>query len=188
MTGVQKHTLIWTASKRFTVVFENNTATCFLYTTIVPGQPTSLSKEACLYAGADWLSLCVSQRVAKSNLYGWKLFSIYVQWNSSFKPPTNLNSLISPAESGLEKTGPPVLVHLPGNVKGNITLAYMFDSVRQMWQKWLPSLLQFPLLTKPWDLGWWTLKKWAFLCIWIPQSFASALGSGTNTLRFFHSE
>ena len=85
-----------------------------------------------MYEGADWLSLFVSQRVARSRVYGLKLFSIYVQWNSSFKPPTNLKSLISPAESGLEKTGPSVLIDLPGNVKGNITLAYMFDSVRQM--------------------------------------------------------
>ena len=35
---------------------------------MVPGQPAGLSKEACLYAGADWLSSSVSQRVARSQV------------------------------------------------------------------------------------------------------------------------
>ena len=55
--------------KHFTVhVFENNTATCFVYATVVIGQPAGLSKEACLYADSDWLSLSVSHRVARSQL------------------------------------------------------------------------------------------------------------------------
>ena len=56
---------ICTASKRFTVVFGNSTATCFVYTTMVLGQSAGLSKEACSFASADWLSSSVSQRVAR---------------------------------------------------------------------------------------------------------------------------
>ena len=40
-------------------VFENSTDTCFVYTTRVLGQPAELSKEACLYASADWLNSSV---------------------------------------------------------------------------------------------------------------------------------
>ena len=39
--------------KRFTIVFNKNTATSFVYTIVVLGQPAGLSKEACLYADAD---------------------------------------------------------------------------------------------------------------------------------------
>ena len=42
-----------------------NTDTCFVYTTIVLGQPGGLSKEVFLYAGADWLSSSVCHRVAR---------------------------------------------------------------------------------------------------------------------------
>ena len=42
--------------------------TRFAYTTFVRGQPTGLSKEACLHAGADWLSSTVSQRVVRDQL------------------------------------------------------------------------------------------------------------------------
>ena len=53
-----------TDPQRSTVVLETSTATCFGYTTVVPGKPARLSKEACLYASTDWLSSYVSQRVA----------------------------------------------------------------------------------------------------------------------------
>ena len=45
-TRVPTHGSTCTAPKRFTVVFEKNTVTYFCL----------LSKEACLYAGADWLA------------------------------------------------------------------------------------------------------------------------------------
>ena len=54
-----------TAPQHFAVVLENSMATCFVYTAVVLGQPTGLSKQACLCAGADWLGSSVSQRVAK---------------------------------------------------------------------------------------------------------------------------
>ena len=77
-TRVRIHASICTALKRFTVVFENNTATNFVYTAMVLGQPNGLSKEARLYAGADWLSSPVSQRVARGQLQSqtkWELTS-----------------------------------------------------------------------------------------------------------------
>ena len=37
------------------VVFENRTHTRFVYIRVVLAQPASMSKEVCLYAGADWL-------------------------------------------------------------------------------------------------------------------------------------
>lgn len=46
----------------FTVVFENNRATCFVYNTMVLGSPASLSKEAWLCVGADWLRSSVGWR------------------------------------------------------------------------------------------------------------------------------
>ena len=49
-------------------VFESSTATCFVYTTVVLGQPAGLSKEACLYAGAEWLTVFVSRRMARGQL------------------------------------------------------------------------------------------------------------------------
>ena len=64
-TLVRTGALICTASKCFTLVFENNTVTCFVYITVVLGQSASLSKEACLYADADWLGSSVSQRAWK---------------------------------------------------------------------------------------------------------------------------
>ena len=42
---------IWRRFLRFVVVSENNTGTCIVYTTVVLGQVTGLSKELCLYAG-----------------------------------------------------------------------------------------------------------------------------------------
>ena len=45
---------------RMTVVFDNNKTTSFVYTAMLLGQLVGLSKEACLYAGADWLSLSVN--------------------------------------------------------------------------------------------------------------------------------
>ena len=32
-------------------------ATCCVYASVVLGQPTDLSKEVCLFMGADWLKL-----------------------------------------------------------------------------------------------------------------------------------
>ena len=48
--------------------FEHNTAACFVRTTMVLGQPVGLSKDACFYAGADWLSWPVNQRGARGPL------------------------------------------------------------------------------------------------------------------------
>ena len=51
---------------RFAVLFENNVTTCFVDTTVELEQPAVLSNEACcLYAGVDWLSSSVRQRVAR---------------------------------------------------------------------------------------------------------------------------
>ena len=36
---------------------------CFVYITMVLGQPAGLPEEAYLYASADWLSSSVSQRI-----------------------------------------------------------------------------------------------------------------------------
>ena len=37
-------------------------AMCFVYTAVILGQPTGLSKGLCLYMGADWLKLiCQSE-------------------------------------------------------------------------------------------------------------------------------
>ena len=47
--------------KRLTVVFENNTAACFVYTTMVHEEPAGLSEEVCSYEGADWLNSSVNQ-------------------------------------------------------------------------------------------------------------------------------
>ena len=41
---------------------------CFVYTTMVLGQPAWVSKEAYLYANAYWLSLSVGQKVARDHL------------------------------------------------------------------------------------------------------------------------
>ena len=43
-------------------------ATCFVYTTVVLGQPANLSKQACLYMDATWLSSTVSHRVVAGKL------------------------------------------------------------------------------------------------------------------------
>ena len=53
------------ARKRFIVVFENSTTTCFIYTAMVLGQPVGLYKEEYLHASADWLNSSVSQRAAR---------------------------------------------------------------------------------------------------------------------------
>ena len=53
--------MLGTALKRFAVVFENNTATCFVFTTVGLRHPTGLI----VYAGADWISSPVSQRAAR---------------------------------------------------------------------------------------------------------------------------
>ena len=55
-TWDETHGSICTAPKPFTVVFENNTATGFVY----------CLRGKCLYSGAEWLSSSLSQRVAKS--------------------------------------------------------------------------------------------------------------------------
>ena len=62
---VQTHDSICTAPKHFTIVSENGTATRFVYSTIILGQPAGLSQEACLHAGADWLRSSVNQWVAR---------------------------------------------------------------------------------------------------------------------------
>ena len=41
-------------------------AKCFVYNTMIGSQLAGLSKEACLYAGTDWLNLLVSQIVCQS--------------------------------------------------------------------------------------------------------------------------
>ena len=56
-TCVRTYGSICTALKRFTVVLENNAATCFVYTARALGQHAGLSKEVCVYVGADWLKL-----------------------------------------------------------------------------------------------------------------------------------
>ena len=52
-------------SKALHLVFENNTDTYFVYTTMVFEQPAGLYNEASIFAGADWLGLSVSQEVAR---------------------------------------------------------------------------------------------------------------------------
>ena len=49
------------AAERFAVVLKDSMAMCFVYTTVEPGQPTSLSKEACFH-------VAVSQRVVRSQV------------------------------------------------------------------------------------------------------------------------
>ena len=47
------------------IVFENSTGTCFVYIPVSLAQVARfMSKEVCLYAGADWLKL-KCQRVAR---------------------------------------------------------------------------------------------------------------------------
>ena len=46
------------------VVFENNTASSFDYTTLVLGQPGGFSMEAYLYCECQLAKLSVSQKVA----------------------------------------------------------------------------------------------------------------------------
>ena len=69
-----------TASERFTVVFRNNTATSVLclHYSVVLGQPAGPSKEAHLYASADWLSSSASQSLARGPL----LMSLATHWSS----------------------------------------------------------------------------------------------------------
>ena len=49
--------------------FKNSTDTCFefVYITMVLGQPAGLSKEVCLYVGADWLKPEVGERSRASS-------------------------------------------------------------------------------------------------------------------------
>ena len=57
------------SSKSLTVVFENNKASIFFsFFFFLSLQRAGLSKEACLYAGAEWLNSSVSQSLAKSQL------------------------------------------------------------------------------------------------------------------------
>ena len=42
---------------------------CFVYTTVVRGQPIGLLKKMCLHAGTDWLCSSVSQRLVRGQLY-----------------------------------------------------------------------------------------------------------------------
>ena len=58
-TCVQTYGSAWTNPKRFTVVFENSTATSFVYTTMVYGQPAGLSREA--FEGGRWLAKLICQ-------------------------------------------------------------------------------------------------------------------------------
>ena len=78
---VQTYSLICTATKHFTLVFKNNTAKCFVYTTAILRQTAGLSKGVCLYAGSDWLQLNC-QRVVRGQvlcvaLVWWKCW-----WNT----------------------------------------------------------------------------------------------------------
>ena len=51
------------------IVFENRTDTRFACIRVVLGQPASLSKEVCLYAGADWLyRICQPEGAERSVL------------------------------------------------------------------------------------------------------------------------
>ena len=54
----------------FTFLFEKkkNTTTGFVYATVVLGHVAGLSEKACLYAGADWLSSLVNQRLVSGQL------------------------------------------------------------------------------------------------------------------------
>ena len=48
---------------------ENSTGTCFVYITMLLAQTARVSKEACLYADADWLKLiCQSESGERSLL------------------------------------------------------------------------------------------------------------------------
>ena len=47
---------------------EQNMGTGFIYTTLALGQSLGLSKRVCLYAGTDWLSSYVSQRVVRGQM------------------------------------------------------------------------------------------------------------------------
>ena len=47
---------------------EQNMGTGFIYTTLALGQSLGLSKGVCLYAGTDWLSSYVSQRVVRGQM------------------------------------------------------------------------------------------------------------------------
>ena len=51
--------------KRFTVVLESSAATCFVYIAMVLRQPADLSKEVCLYVGADWLKLISQSEIGE---------------------------------------------------------------------------------------------------------------------------
>ena len=51
-----------TDPKHLMIVPDNGMVTCFVHITVTLGQPAGLSKEVCLYAGADWLKLiCQSE-------------------------------------------------------------------------------------------------------------------------------
>ena len=59
---IPSHVFSNTDPKHLMTVLENSMVTCFVHTTVTLGQPAGLSKEVCLYAGADWLKLiCQSE-------------------------------------------------------------------------------------------------------------------------------
>ena len=53
--------------------------TCFVYTTVVLRLPRGLSMEVCVYAGADWFSSAVNQRVARGG--GWGGGGAFQKWS-----------------------------------------------------------------------------------------------------------
>ena len=60
LTPVPTHALHCTHPRRMIRVFQNSTGTCSVCIAMEPGQPAGLSKELCLYAGAEWL-ICRSE-------------------------------------------------------------------------------------------------------------------------------
>ena len=57
MTCVRTHASNCTYPRHLIIGLENRIGTCFSHVTLASGQPAGLSKEVCLYEGADWLWL-----------------------------------------------------------------------------------------------------------------------------------
>ena len=57
ITGVQTRSSNWTDPRHLIIVFPNGTGMCFVYITIVLGQPSGVSKEVSLYTTTDWVKL-----------------------------------------------------------------------------------------------------------------------------------
>ena len=55
--GVQTRTSNWTDPRHLIIIFQNSMGTCFVYVTIVLGQPSGVSKEVSLYTTTDWVKL-----------------------------------------------------------------------------------------------------------------------------------